>query len=1122
MKRFHNMRHTLGVLAALVLAPLAMLNAADGSLLVRELRCEYQVSPLAIDVSQPRLSWKLETSRPAQNMTAYQVLVATQPDLLEPGRSDVWDSGRVEGDNFTGVLFQGNRLESGRRYLWKVRCWDADGIAGAWSEVASWRMGLQASDDWPKEWLGAPGVGRAPQQGELGPDFHPVWQYRHEFRIKTLPMNATLYVAAVGVADVWVNGRAAGDAVLDPALTEFRKRVPYVARDLTSLLKAGDNCLGIRLGNGFANPIQDVRAFPRLAPRFQAMLRIEYPDGSVESISSSGEWRASVSEVTYNCFFGGESLDARLRNPRWSIVGDPVGQWQAPAIVEAPPGVRRAQVMPPMRVTEIIRPVSVRPLRPDVWVVDMGVNFTGWPRFRGHGKSGEEVRIFWNERVFPDGSVQRENNNRNAAGPPPKENRKRAPDHARYQEVRAVFSGAAQDEFEPRFTYGSGRYVQIEGLGYEPKLSDIDGCMVHTDLPPVGTFECSNDLINRLHAACVRTFRGNWHGMPTDNPARERLGWAREGIAIMEAIIYNFDCLTSYEKWIEDFIDAQAEDGTLPHEVPYLVNPISSPANRNPDPWYTGVICRSPWVLYERYGDRGILRRTYGGMHKYVDLMLRHFPDGLVPSLYRDHTAVGYFQDRDRNNVALTMVAPEVAETFFRSPADLMGGFAFFDSVSIFAKTSAVLGEHANATKYTEIAERIRNTLNARMDPATGAYAKDSQTLQALALSYGIARSQDEDLVFDYLRRHIADTRHRHLATGVPATRDLFKEVTARGRGDLAMDMINQTDYPSYGQMLENGLGVVWERWDGKSTLNQSGLNSIDEWMYHSIAGIQVDPEAVGFKNILFRPGVLKGLTYARATYESIRGTIVSDWKRDGDRLILRIEVPAGSTGTVILPVKEARAVEAQLGASIAVDAEGRPTWKVGSGTWEFQATLPFDEAMPETAAPQVKAVMAGAQIPGHFVGELFGGGIVIWVTPDRQHGLVSSAHDLDGGSGVPWSNVVNESTTIKRGNPHGIPAADGRSATSYAAAPASPCAPPSVVRPFTACCHGRCTRARIGPTCTRTWACSGWAGRRRRLVHSGHTGSRATAAHPDEPALHTAPCRPPPGLTIPRGGSPR
>ena len=275
---------------------------------------------MAIDTPHPRLSWKLDASRPAQMMTAYQVLVATQPDLLEPGRSNVWDSGRVQGDDFTGVLFQGNRLESGRRYLWKVRCWDVDGIVGAWSEVESWRMGLLTPDDWPKEWLGAPDVGRAPQQVQLGPEFHPVWQYRREFRIKTQPTNATLYLAAVGIADVWVNGRIAGDAVLDPALTEFRKRVPYVARDLTSSLKAGDNCLGIRLGNGFANPIQDVRAFPRLAPRFQAVLRIEYPDGSVETVSS-GEWRASLSEVTYNCFFGGESLDARLRNPRWSNAG---------------------------------------------------------------------------------------------------------------------------------------------------------------------------------------------------------------------------------------------------------------------------------------------------------------------------------------------------------------------------------------------------------------------------------------------------------------------------------------------------------------------------------------------------------------------------------------------------------------------------------------------------------------------------------------------------------------------------------------------------------------------------------------------------------------------------------
>ncbi len=1029
------MKKTLPLLTALLLVPLGALHAdeATAGLLARELRCEYQEGPLAIDASHPRLSWKLASDQPNQKMTAYQILVASSPDLLQPGKSDAWDSGKVQGEDFNGILFGGKPLLSGKPYYWKVRCWDAQGKEGEWSEMATWRMGLLADTDWPKEWLGAPRFGKSPQDGTLTSEFFPVWQFRKDFKLKAQPKSATIYVAAVGVADIWVNGKPASDAVLDPALTEFRKRVPYVARDLTSLVQSGENCLGIRLGNGFANLVAEA-PFPRLSPRFQAVLRIEYADGTVETVTSSPDWQATPSEITFNCFFGGETIDARLRNPRWSMPGGAKGNWEAPAIVEAPLGKRHAQMIPPMRVTEVVKPVSIKKLRPGVWSVDLGVNITGWLRFRGHGKAGQEVKISWNESLFPDGSLQKNQNNRNAADHLPKENRDNLPDHGRYNELSLIFSGAAQEEFEPRFCFGTGRYVEIEGLDYEPALSDIVGCTVHTDMDLVGSFTCSNDRINRLHDASVRTFRSVWKGNPLDDGSRERLAWGREGFVPLEACTYNFNCLTGFEKWIGEYLDQQAESGTLPHMVPEKENPTKRPPNVNQDPWQTAiVICRVPWVLYERYGDPEILLRSYKGAKKHVDMSLAHYPDGLVPSMYRDHTAVGYFQDRDGNQVALTMVPPKEAEAFFLSPDNLMGGFAFYNSVDLLAKTAAVLGETDDAAKYSAVAEQIRINLNARMNPATGAYAEDSQTLQALALAWNICEPKDRQKVFDYLCQNILETRKGHLSTGVPATRDLFKVVTELGRGDLAMKILNKNDYPSFGQMLENGLGTIWERWDGKSALCLAGLNSIDEWMYHSLAGIQVDPEQPGFKHIYFRPGVIKDLNSARATYNSIRGAITSDWKREGNKLTLRIQVPVGSTGTVELPVKSAGEVEAPVGATLTKGAEGQPAWTIGSGEYEFRATLPAEKVAPARAEAKSKTIVPEQAKDGHYIGERFGGGIVYWVTKDRQHGLIASLHDLDGGGGVPWSNVIDEKVgraAAKAGDHPDIPGADGRSPT--------------------------------------------------------------------------------------------
>ncbi len=1016
-------------LTAFVFAPLAALNAADAAtgLVVRDLRCEYQERALNIEVQQPRLSWKLSSSQPNQKMTAYQILVASSADRLQPGKSDLWDSGKVQGEEFNGILFGGKPLLSGKPYYWKVRCWDAQGKEGSWSEVATWRMGLLADSDWPKEWLGAPRLGKSPQDGTLSSEFFPVWQFRKDFKLKAQPKSATLYVAAVGVVDIWFNGKPASDALLDPALTEFRKRVPYVARDLTSLVKSGENCLGLRLGNGFANLVAET-PFLRLSPRFQAVLRVEYPDGSVENVTSSPDWKTTPSEVTFNCFFGGEAIDARLRNPQWSQPGGAKGNWEAPALVEAPLGKRHAQMIPPMRVTEVVKPISIKKLKPGVWSVDLGVNMTGWLRFRGHGKAGQEVKIFWNELLFPDGSMQKHQNNRNAADRLPKENRDNLSDHGRYQEIRLIFSGAAQEEFEPRFFFGTGRYVQIEGLDYEPALSDIVGCTVHTDMDLVGNFTCSNERINQLHAASVRTFRNCWKGNPLNESSRERIGWTREGVTTLEACTYNFNCLLGYEKWIGDHLDMQAEDGTLSMKAPER---FKVSAKSNPDGACT-IIFNASWILYERYGDPEILRRSYNGAKKYVDVMLANFPDGLVPSLHRDHTAVGFFQARDAQQVALTMASPKEAEAFYLTPSDLHGGFGFYNSVALFVKTAAVLGETADAAKYGAVAEQIRKKLNARMNPANGAYAEDSQTLQALALAWKICEPTDRQKVFDYLCHNIVETRKGHLSTGVPATRDLFKVLTELGRGDLAMEMMKQNDYPSFGQMLENGSGTTWERWDGKSNICGAGLNAIDEWMYHSLAGIQADPEQPGFKHIYFRPGVIKDLNSARATYNSIRGAITSDWKREGNKLTLRIKVPVGSTGTVEIPVKSAGDVVAPVGAQLAKGADGQPAWTVGSGEYEFRATLPAKKVpasvMAKSAKKETKKPM-----DGHYIGERFGGGIVYWVTKDRQHGLIASLQDLDGGAGVPWSNIIDEKVgraAAKAGDNPGIPGADGRGST--------------------------------------------------------------------------------------------
>lgn len=806
----------------------------------------------------------------------------------------------------------------------------AAGLTGV-TEAAGSREEVEAREDilWQDsgKWIGS-----TVQRSELGTTNNPVWLFRKAFTLNDAPKRVLATLATAGISELWVNGTKIGDSVLEPAIMDLRQSVPYRVYDVTALLRKGQNIVGVRLGTGFVDMSSGGSWYWRwapfaLSPRFWLQLRDEGNPGSPLLCTSGSEWEMTPSEITFHCFVGGEFIDARRRIPAWSSAAhERDANWQAAVVLPAPRGRPYQLRIPPVRVTEDIHPVSLSEPSPGIHVWDLGVNFTGWVRFRGHGKAGHTARVFISERLKPDGLIDKSASNSAPAKEP-------------FHELRVTFSGDEEDVFEPGFSFQSGQYVQVEGLDYRPEREDLIGRSVHNDFRETGSFECSSETINHLWRNSLRVFKNNWIGGQFDCPHREKTCWLGEYTRSMPATMYSFDMVEAYRKVMRDILDNQNAAGAL-----MTFAPARTAGNPDEiDVWWQGDIWRIPWLYYLFYGDRKILEDSFEPMVRFMQYMQKKHPQGFIEVKdspfkppYGDHCSVGFFEERDayRKAIADGVAKAEAAKTF-RTPHELLQGMGAYDGAITIARIAGILGRKAEEQKHAVLAKQIQDRINASLDRDTGAYAKDSQTLQALALYYAICPEADRAKVYEYLRKNILETRHGHLSTGTISTRQLFRQLSAAGDGALAVKMIEKPGYPGYRHMLDEGISAIWERWDGKSSLNHPALASIVDWFYADLAGIRPDPEKPGFANVIFQPDLLCGLEYARAEYDSVRGLVRSAWKRESDRITLDVSIPPGATGEVRLP--DGLKVEAPEAAEAAGEVEGRRLWKLPAGTYRFE-----------------------------------------------------------------------------------------------------------------------------------------------------------------------------------------
>ncbi len=877
---------------------------------LNDLKCEYLVDPLGIDIQHPRLSWKIHSDQNGQKQTSYHILVASSESLLAENKGDLWNTGKTESGQSVHIIYKGEQLEPRECAFWKVRIWGRNGNPSPWSKAAIWEMGLDPVD-WHAKWIGLDQYqnrGMRPNQSEWHAERNPAIHFRKSTEFQSQIKKAHAYISGLGYYELYINGVKVGDHVLSPNHTNYDRRqspagfdkqgvrnmstrVLYETWDISSFLQQGDNILEICLGNGwyFQNEREEDLPYSYDTPRFIAQFEVEFKDGTRERIISDGSWEASFGPVLHNGLYSGEIYDARLEEGMWSdtcLLNENRVQTKA---VRPPTGILRAQMSPPDRVTRTIKPVRMTMPAEGIYRYDLGEMISGWVKLEVSGPRGTVIIMNFSEEA---GSGYGQTDS-------------------------YILKGQGSEVWEPRFTWHAFRSVDVSSPA-PLTMDNITGVVVNTDVKPAGTFHSSNELFNTILDNFQRTQLGNMHGgIPSDCPHRERRGYTGDGQIAAQAAIFNFDMASFYTKWMNDVKDAQNTTiGYVPNTVPFQ-------SGGGGTAWGSAYII-IPWHMYLYYGDEEILRHHYSGMKKWIEY-LTHLTGGS-----------GIINEENLGE----WVPPDITEI----PPSLVSTAYYYYNLKLMSDIASVLNRPEDSASFQKLAGQTKEAFNREYyRESIQSYSIGRQGANVFALGFGLVPENRIREVFRSLVRNIESNTGEHFDTGMMGTPLVLDVLTRYGRIDLAYSMMNQHDYPSFGYAIDQGATTIWETWRGDASHSHPMFGSVCQWFYQALAGINPDSEHPGLKNIIIRPRPIGNLEHVRATHQSVYGNIESGWEWEGNDLIVNLAIPVNTTATITLPATDPDDVTINNGTtehcknvSFIEFQDSLVKYQVGSGHYKF------------------------------------------------------------------------------------------------------------------------------------------------------------------------------------------
>ncbi len=883
------------------------ISTAFAQVSVKNLLCENLTNPIGLDSKSPRFSWQLISDKRNVIQNAFEIKVIS-------GKTTVWNSNKQLSDQSVHILYTGSPLETGKKYNWQVRVWDNEGKVSLWSDVATFQMGLLNSSSWMAKWIEAGFTEDSVNR--------PAQYFRKQFSLPKKIASATAYITAHGMYEALINGKRVGDAYLSPGWTSYNKRLQYQVYDVTALLNNGNNAVGVTLGNGWYRGFLawgDNKNIYGKKLGFLFQLNISYSDGSIATFISDESWKSSTGAIRFSEIYHGETIDAREEKSGWSMPDYNDAGWNTVKIASYSNENLLATYNEPVKKQETFKPVKIFKTPAGEQVIDFGQNLVGWVMMTAKGNAGDKVIIRHAEVLDKKGNFYIEN-------------LRAAKATATY-----ILKGNEEENFEPHFTFFGFRYIKVEGYPGDLKPENFTAVALYSNMKPTGTFTSSSALINQLQHNIQWGQKGNFLDVPTDCPQRdERLGWTGDAQAFSRTAAFNFGVNNFFAKWLRDVEADQFATGSIPHVIPNVLG-----TNAGGSAGWADAATIIPWNMWLAYGDKKILEDQFSSMKAWLGYMEKSSKDYLwnTGSHFGDWLFFRPFDDNDGRSAVTDKYM--IAQCFFAHSTQLV------------INAAHVLNKKEEEEKYSLLLKKVKEAFIKEYVTANGRLVSGTQTAYVLALNFDMLPEALRKQAAENLVNNIKNYR-THLTTGFLGTPYLCHVLTRFGYTDLAYELLLQETYPSWLYPVKMGATTIWERWNGirpDSTFEPASMNSfnhyaygaIGDWMYRVVAGLDTDEDGPGYKKIIIKPHIGKGLTKASAILQTFYGVLSSSWTTENGNITLDVEIPANTTATVYIPLtNNASFYESgkMLGDAKeiqrAVAKDGYIIAKIGSGKYHF------------------------------------------------------------------------------------------------------------------------------------------------------------------------------------------
>ena len=900
---------------------ISMQSLALDGISIDNLKCEMLVNPKGIDVTKPRFSWQINGDERGLKQVAYQIIVASSLKKLSGNDGDVWNSGKVYSDQSVLVEYNGKLLTSRQECFWKIKVWTNKG-ENDWTQASSFSMGLLNPSDWKAKWIGLDKAfpwDSVNQFARLSARY-----FRKEVSANKSIKKATVYISGLGLYELYINGHKIGDQVLAPSPTDYSKTVLYNSFDVTQNFQQGKNAIATVLGNGrFFTMRQNYKpqkwhnfGFPKML----LQLEIEYSDGTKQIVSSDASWKVTADgPIRTNNEYDGEEYDATKELNGWNNVDFNDSKWMTAELVKASGGTLKAQLNETMKVMERIRPVSIKPLSPGKYILDMGQNMAGWIKMGVQGKRGDVVKLRFAEGLQPNGELYLAN--------------------LRDAKVTDVYTlkGEGKEMWHPSFVFHGFRYVEVTGYPGTPTVNDFEGEVVYDDIPTIGSLQTSNEIINQIHKNAYWGIRSNYKGMPIDCPQRnERQPWLGDRTMGAYGESFLFDNSKLYAKWLNDIHDAQRPEGNIPDVAPnfwyYYKDNMTWP----------GAYLTIANMLYQQFGDKRPIVKHYASMKKWLNYMKSKYLKDYIMTKdsYGDWCVPPEAPELIHSKDSSRITDPKVIATAY-----------YYYFLNLMQKFATISNNKTDISGFAADAAKVKLAFNKKFyNAAKAEYSNNTVTANILALAFNLVPGGNDEKVFKNIADKILIENNGHISTGVIGTQWLMRWLTKYNRADIAFKLASNDTYPSWGYMAKNGATTIWELWNGNTAdpkMNSQNhvmlLGDLLIWMYEDLAGIHSDTNDVGFNKIIMKPSFNVDLSFVNASYQSPYGPIKTYWKKENGQLNWNISVPGNTTAVVYIPAKEnsevkenGKAITASEGVKFLKIENGNVVLEVGSGDYSF------------------------------------------------------------------------------------------------------------------------------------------------------------------------------------------